>query len=54
VKKRHIRGFNQQTSAHPSEVEIDAIDIDYAIDTSGTLEQAYRKVMDVLAEVAEK
>lgn len=54
VKKRHIAGFNQQTNAHPSEVEIDAIDIDYAIDTSGTLEQAYRKVMTVLAEVAEK
>lgn len=54
VKKRHIAGFNQQTNAHPSEVEIDAIDIDYAIDTSGTLEQAYRKVMEVLAEVAEK
>lgn len=53
-KKRGTIGLDEKTAAHPSEIEIDAIEVDYAIDTSGTMEQAYRKMMELLAEVAEK
>lgn len=52
--KRGVAGFSAETAKHPSELEIDAIDADYSIDTSCELDVAYRKTMEVLAEVAEK
>jgi hypothetical protein len=52
--KRGVAGFSAETAVHPSEVEIDAIDTDYNIDTSCDLDTCYRKVMEVLVEVAEK
>lgn len=49
VAKRGITGFSDHALQHPSEVEIDAIDADVIIDTSGTLEQAYEIMMGILA-----
>jgi len=51
---RNITGLNKRTATHPSEVEIDAIDADYEIDTSGSLEDCYKQIMLVLEEIAEK
>jgi len=53
-KKRGIVGFNEETATHPSEVELDAIDFDYTIDSSCTVDESYKKIMEILAEVAEK
>jgi len=53
-KKRGVTGFNEKTAAHPSEVELDAIDFDYTIDSSCTVDESYRKIMEILVEVAEK
>ena len=50
--KRGVAGFSAETAKHPSEVEIDAIDVDYSIDTSCDLDTSYRKIMEVLAEIA--
>jgi len=39
---------------HPSEIELDSINYDYFIDSSGTIEDSYKEIMKILEEVAEK
>lgn len=50
-KDRKIVGFNPETDRHPSETETDSIEVDYALDTSGSLDLCYRKVMELLQEL---
>jgi len=52
VAKRGIAGFSFEALRHSSEVEIDAIDPDFSIDTSGTLERAYENILAVLARIS--
>jgi len=53
VAKRGVAGFSEETLQHPSEVEIDAIKVDYTVDTSGTLEHAYKTMIALLEREAE-
>ena len=52
--KRGVEGLNEATAMHPSEVELDNINYDYVIDSSGTIEDSYKEIMKILEEVAEK
>jgi dephospho-CoA kinase len=51
-KDRKIVGFNPETDMHPSETETDRIEVDYALDTSGSLDLCYRKIMELLQELS--
>jgi len=51
-KDRKIVGFNPETDRHPSETETDQIEVDYALDTSGSLDLCYRKIMELLQELS--
>ena len=51
-KNRKIAGLSPETERHPSETETDKIEVDYALDTSGSLDLCYRKIMDLLQELS--
>jgi len=53
VSKRGVAGFSPEAMQHPSEIEIDAIKPHYTIDTSGTLEHAYKTIIALLEREAE-
>lgn len=48
IGKRNVVGYTPEMRQHSSEIEIDAIDPHYTIDTSGTLEQAYQAVVGIM------
>lgn len=48
ISKRNVAGYTPEMRQHPSEIEIDAIDPHYTIDTSGSLEQAYDAIMGIM------
>ena len=47
-KGRKIAGLSAETERHPSEMETDQIYADCSLDTSGSLESCYQKVLEYL------
>lgn len=47
-RERKVAGLSEETLKHPSEVEIEQIEADYVVDTSESIEDCYRKLMQVL------